>query len=89
MSSQPLRDELRKILTIVAVLSKNNTNASVKDIGVIQEAKPLPEHAVRNHLYELDSLGLIKYDIKVAGADFRHLSITTEGIKTIQNQGLR
>ena len=89
MSSQPLKDELRKILTIVGVLSKNNIEASVKDIGVIEEAKNLPPHEVRNHLSELDSLGLIKYDIKVAGADFRNVSITTEGIKTIQNQGIR
>ena len=89
MSSQPLRDELKKILTIVGVLSKNNIDAIVKDVGVIEEAKPLPEHEVRNHLSELDSLRLIKYDIKVAGADFRNLSITKEGIKTLQNQGLR
>ncbi len=89
MSSQPLLDELRKILTIVGILSKNNIDASVKDVGIIEEAKPLPAHEVRNHLDELDSLGLIKYDVKAAGTDFRHLSITTEGIKTLQNQGLR
>ena len=89
MSSQPLREELKKILTIVAVLSKNNIEAIVKDIGVIEEAKPLPEHEVRNYLDELDSLGLIKYDIKVAGVAFRNLSITKEGIKTLQDQGLR
>lgn len=89
MSNQPLREELRNILNIVADLSHNNTNASVKDIGVIEEAKPLPAHEVRNHLDELESLGLIKHDIKVAGADFRHLSITTEGIRALRNQGLR
>ena len=87
--STPLRDELRNILNIVADLSHNDTNSSVKDIGVIEEAKPLPEDEVRNHLNELNSLELIRLDIKVAGAGFRHLNITKEGIKALQDQGSR
>jgi hypothetical protein len=89
MNNQSLREELRKILTIVADLAHNNTNASVKDIGVIEEAKSLLEHEVRNHLDELDSRGLIKYDIKVTGANFRHLSITRDGLEELENQDLR
>jgi hypothetical protein len=88
-SRQPLSQQLRDILNIIEDLSHNNTNASIKDIGVIEEARNLPEDEVRNYLDQLESLGLIIQEIRVSGADFRHLRITTEGINELQNQDIK
>ena len=63
-SRQPLSQQLRDILNIIEDLSHNNTNASIKDIGVIEEARNLPEDEVRNYLDQLDLLKVLTNIIK-------------------------
>jgi predicted transcriptional regulator len=58
-SKDPLRPELRKILTIIADLSHNNTEASIQNNKIVEESQLLP-HEVNNYLDELKSKGLIK-----------------------------
>jgi predicted transcriptional regulator len=80
-----IRDELRKILNIIADKTESNPSSSVIDSGVIRESG-LPESEAQKYINELGALGLITVGIKVSGADFRILSITKEGIKELQNQ---
>ena len=67
MSNQPLRDELRNILTIVADFAKNNIENAVFDRSIIAEANVVPPDEVRNYLDELKILGLIQEDRKPTG----------------------
>jgi predicted transcriptional regulator len=83
MSNQPLRDELRNILTIVADFAKNNIENAVFDRAIIAEANVIPPDEVRNYLDELKSLGLIQEDRKPTGANFRLYRITQEGLNRL------
>jgi predicted transcriptional regulator len=83
MSNQPLRDELRNILTIVADFAKNNIENAVFDRAIIAEANFIPPDEVRNYLDELKSLGLIQEDRKPTGANFRLYRITQEGLNRL------
>ena len=83
-----LRQELGNILTLIADLSHNSTNTSVFDTAVIQRSG-LPAEEVYNYLNELDSLELIKLQIRVRGADVRLLNITKEGLTQLSDQDLR
>jgi predicted transcriptional regulator len=58
-SKDPLRPDLRKILTIIADLSHNNTEASIQNNKIVKESQLLP-HEVNNYLDELKSKDLIK-----------------------------
>jgi len=78
-SWEPLREELRNILNIIADLAKNNTENAVFDRSIIAETNNLPPDEVRNYLDELKSLGLIQEDKKPTGANFRLYRITREG----------
>jgi predicted transcriptional regulator len=53
-----MRDELRRILTIISDLTHNDTNSSVKDTEIIAEANRQSEE-IEKYLNELQSLGLI------------------------------
>ena len=84
-----LRDELRRILTIISDLTQNDTTSTIKDIQIIAEADR-PSEEVEKYLNELQSLGLIKeISPKPARVDYRMYSITREGINEIYNKEFR
>ena len=85
-----MRDELRRILTIISDLTLNDTNTSVKDTRIIAEANR-PCEEVEKDLNELQSLGLIKEDSssKPANVDYRMYRITREGVNVIYNKEFR
>ena len=85
-----MRDELRRILTIISDLTHNDTNSSVKDTEIIAEANRQSEE-IEKYLNELQSLGLIQEDSspKPAGVDYGMYRITREGINEIYNKEFR
>jgi predicted transcriptional regulator len=84
-----MRDELRRILTIISDLTHNDTNSSVKDTEIIAKANRQSEE-LENHINELQSLGLIKEDSPTpADVDYRMYRITREGINEIYNKEFR
>ena len=84
----PIRRELRNILTIIADLAHNNANSSVFDTAVSKRSG-LPPYEVYNYLNELDSLGLIKLQVRARGADVRLLNITKEGSIELSDKDLK
>jgi predicted transcriptional regulator len=84
-----MRDELRRILTIISDLTHNDTNSRVKDTEIIVEANR-PSEEIKKDLNELQSLDLIKEDsAKTADAQYRMYKITREGINEIYNKEFR
>jgi predicted transcriptional regulator len=84
-----MRDELRRILTIISDLTPNDTNSSVKDTEIIAEANRQSEE-IENYINELQSLGLIKEDSPTpTDVDYRMYRITREGINEIYNKEFR
>ena len=84
-----MRDELRRILTIIINLTLNDTSFSVKDTRIIAEANR-PCEEVEKDLNELQSLGLIKEDInRSPNVDYRMYRITREGVNEIYNKEFR
>jgi len=84
-----MKDELRRILTIISDFTLNDTNFSVKDTRIISEANRTCEE-VEKDLNELQSLGLIKEDInRPANVGYRLYRITREGVSEIYNKEFR
>ena len=84
-----IRDELRRILTIISDLTDNDTNTTVKDTQIIVEANR-PSEEVDEFLNELQSLEYIKENkFKPADADYKLYQITKKGIKEIYNKESR
>jgi predicted transcriptional regulator len=87
-----MRDELRRILTIISDLTLNDTHSSVKDTRIIAEANR-PCEEVEKDLNELQSLGLIKEEDSsskpAADVGYRMYRITREGVKEIYNKEFR
>jgi len=84
-----IRDELRRILTIISDLTHNDINSSIKDAKIIAEANR-PSEEIEKYLNELQSLGLIKEDSsKPAAVNYRMYKITREGINEIYNKEFR
>ena len=84
-----MKDELRRILTIISDFTLNDTNFSVKDTRIISEANRTCEE-VEKDLNELRSLGLIKEDInRPANVGYRLYRITREGVNEIYNKEFR
>ena len=84
-----MKDELRRILTIISDLTHNDINSNVKDTKIIAEGN-LQSKDVKKYLNELQSLGLIKEDSsKSDGLDYRLFKITREGINEIYNKEFR
>jgi predicted transcriptional regulator len=84
-----MKDELRRILTIISDLTHNDINSNVKDTKIIAEAN-LQSQGIEKYLNELHSLGLIKEDSsKPDGVDYRMYRITKEGINEIYNKEFR
>jgi predicted transcriptional regulator len=84
-----MKDELRRILTIISDLTHNDINSNVKDTKIIEEAN-LQSQRIEKYLNELHSLGLIKEDSsKPDGVDYKMYRITKEGINEIYNKEFR
>lgn len=84
-----MKDELRRILTIISDLTHNDTNSSIKDIKIIAESNRHSEE-VEKYLNELQSMGLIKEDsAKPVDVDYRIIRITQKGINEIYNKEFR
>ena len=84
-----MRDELRRILTIISDLTHNDTNSTIKDTKITAEANG-PFKEIEKYLNELQSLGLIKEDsLKPANVDYRMYRITRKGINEIYNKEFR
>ena len=84
-----MKDELRRILTIISDLTHNDINSHVKDTKIIAEAN-LQSEDIENYLNELQSIGLIKEESsKPADVDYRMFKITREGINEIYNKEFR
>jgi predicted transcriptional regulator len=84
-----MKDELRRILTIISDLTHNDINSNVKDTKIIAEGN-LQSKDVEKYLNELQSLGLIKEDSsKSDSLDYRLFKITREGINEIYNKEFR
>lgn len=87
-SSEPLRDELKNILNIVADLSENDTESDVFDHAIISRANRPPDE-VNKHLNELRSKGLIiEVFPKPTSTSFTLYRITREGLNKLENQDL-
>lgn len=84
-----LRQELRDILTLIADLADNNIDTSMYDTAIIERRRQIPAEETRNHLNELNSLGLIKIVQPTSGVVFRLLNITREGLRELADQDLR
>ena len=84
-----MRDELRRILTIISDLTHNDTNSTVKDTQITAKAN-VPFKEIEKYLSELQSLGLIMQDsFKPANVDYRMYKITIKGIDEIYNKEFR
>ena len=84
-----MRDELRRILTIISDLTHNDTNSIIKDTEIIAEANRQSDE-IEKDLNELQSLGLIKGDSSSpADVDYKMYKITREGINEIYNKEFR
>ena len=84
-----MKDELRRILTIISDLTHNDTNSIIKDTEIIAEANRQSDE-IDKDLNELQSLGLIKGDSSSpADVDYKMYKITREGINEIYNKEFR
>ena len=84
-----IRDDLRRILTIISDLTLNDTNFIVKDTRIIAEANRSCEE-VDKDLNELQSMGFIREDSKTPpNLGYRMYRITKEGVKEIYNKEFR
>jgi predicted transcriptional regulator len=84
-----MRNELRRILTIISDLTQNDTNSIIKDTEIVAEAN-LQSDEIEKGLNELQSLGLIKEDrSSPADVDYKMYKITREGINEIYNKEFR
>ena len=84
-----IRDELRRILTIISDLTHNDTNSTVKDTQITAKAN-VPFKEIGQYLSELQSAGLIIQDsVKPGNVDYRIYKITRKGINEIYNKEFR
>jgi predicted transcriptional regulator len=84
-----MKDELRRILTIISDLTHNDTNSIIKDTEIIAEANRQSDE-IEKDLNELQSLGLIKGDSSSpTDVDYKMYKITREGINEIYNKEFR
>ncbi len=82
-----LSEGQQKILDILAEKSNRNPGMSVFDTAIIKESG-LSGAEVNTYLGQLHSLGLILLGRIAAGADYRLVNITGDGMNAIsQNQG--
>ena len=71
-----LSEGQRKILDIIATLTGRTLSTSTMDAVVIDKSG-LPEEEVRNYLSQLDVLGYITIGIKVSGAAWGLVGLTS------------
>ena len=81
-----MRDELRRILTIISDLTHNDIISTVKDTLITTKAN-VSFKEIGQYLSELQSAGLIMQDsFKSANADYSMYKITRKGIDEIYNK---
>ncbi|MCC2647729.1 MAG: hypothetical protein K0R16_532 [Nitrososphaeraceae archaeon] len=84
-----IENELRRILTIISDMSKNDIKTNIKDTKIIAEANRSSAE-IENHLNELESLGLIEQDKNLpANVEYKIYKITRKGIKEVYNKEFR
>jgi hypothetical protein len=83
MNNEPLEEELRNILNIIADLSKNNTETDVYDHMIISRVNR-PPGEVNKNLKELRLKGLIiEVFPRPPGIDFTLYRISREGLNKL------
>ena len=76
-----IRDDLERILDVIANLTQNDTNTSTKDTDIISEAN-ISSDEFEKYINKLQSRGFIKEDTSTsASSDYRMYKITEEGIR--------
>jgi DNA-binding transcriptional ArsR family regulator len=88
-SGMALREELNKILRIVAELSLNDVETSVGDNSIYKESG-LPPNKVQMHLSELESLGLVREILSPESTrpperDYRLYNLTQKGLDSLSS----
>jgi predicted transcriptional regulator len=86
-----LREQLLDILALIAEITHSNVSESIRDTSIIDEVG-LPEAETRKYLNELQSLDLIRIDIRASGTadekgrQYRMAGITKEGVKELASE---
>jgi predicted transcriptional regulator len=91
MYNMVLREQLLDILALIAEITHSNVSESIRDTSIIDEVG-LPEAETRKYLNELQSLDLIRIDIRASGTadekgrQYRMAGITKEGVKELASE---
>jgi hypothetical protein len=81
-----IKSEVRRILDIVADLSQNDVKKDDLETEIISSSG-LPDVEVRNYLYELEWLNLIKEALpRPSHADYRLWKLTEKGLQERSRQ---
>jgi hypothetical protein len=82
-----VKSEVRRILDIVADLSQNDVKKDVLESEIISHSG-LPDVDVRNYLYELEWLNLVKESSlpRPSHAEFRLWNLTEKGLQDRSHQ---
>lgn len=82
-----VKSEVRRILDIVADLSQNDVKKDVLETEIISHSG-LPDVEVRNYLYELEWLNLVKESSlpRPSHAGFRLWNLTEKGLQDRSRQ---
>jgi hypothetical protein len=81
-----IKSELRRILDIVADLSQNDVKKDVLETEIISHSG-LPTVEVRNCLYELEWLNLVKEALpRPSHAEYRLWNVTEKGLQERSSQ---
>ena len=81
-----IKPELRRILDIVADLSRNDVKKDVLETEIISHSG-LPASEVRNHLHELEWLNLVKEaQPRPSHAEYRLWNVTEKGLQERSSQ---
>jgi DNA-binding IclR family transcriptional regulator len=84
-----MKEELHRILKILADLTHNDLNKNAMDTDLIRESG-LPDFEVKNYLNELQSYGHAeKMGPRPSGVNFDLWKLTQSGLNELQDQDLR
>jgi hypothetical protein len=81
-----IKSEARRILDIIAELSQNDVKKDVLETEIISHSG-LPDVEVRDYLYELQWLNLVKEGLpRPSHAEFRLWNVTEKGLQDRSRQ---